>query len=66
MNLLSDLKRTIPTFLVTIVLACVGLLPVAQAVVPAPGAAYPEGDTAKEQAAVAMERLSPNQKFLRI
>jgi hypothetical protein len=50
MQRLIQLKRATPLFLVT--LACFGLSPAAQAVVPAPDGAYPGGNTAEGQAAL--------------
>ena len=43
MNPVIQLKQTSPVFFVTLLLACLGLLRVAQAVVPPPDGGYPGG-----------------------
>ena len=52
MNPVIQLRQTSPVFLVTILLACFGLLHVARAVVPPPDGGYPGGNTAEGQAAL--------------
>src|SRR6266508_6172453 len=52
MNPLIQCKTTILPVLIAGVLACFGLLPKAQAVVPAPDGGYPGGNTAEGQAAL--------------
>lgn len=52
MNPVIQLKQTSPVFFVTLLLACVGLLHVAQAVVPPPDGGYPGGNTAEGQRAL--------------
>jgi hypothetical protein len=52
MNPLIQLKQTTLLFLIALLLACFGLLPRAQAVVPAPDGGYPGGNTAEGQAAL--------------
>jgi hypothetical protein len=52
MHPLIQLKRATPVFLVALALACFGLSPTAQAVVPAPDGGYPGGNTAEGQAAL--------------
>jgi hypothetical protein len=47
-----QLKQTSPVFFVTLLLACFGLLHVAQAVVPPPDGGYPGGNTAEGQRAL--------------
>jgi hypothetical protein len=51
MDPLIQLKQTL-LFLIAVLLACFGLLPRAQAVVPAPDGGYPGGNTAEGQAAL--------------
>ena len=51
MNPLIQLKTT-PPLLITLTLLCIGLLPRAQAVVPAPDGGYPNGNTAEGQNAL--------------
>jgi hypothetical protein len=52
MNSVIRFKQTSPVFLVTMLLACFGLLRVTQAVVPPPGGGYPGGNTAEGQGAL--------------
>lgn len=52
MNPGIQLKQTSPVFFATLLLACFGLLHVAQAVVPPPDGGYPGGNTAEGQAAL--------------
>src|SRR6266540_648741 len=52
MNSLIQCKTTIMPFLIASVLACFGLLPKAEAVVPAPDGGYPGGNTAEGQNAL--------------
>ena len=52
MNPLTQLKQTTPVFVAAFLLACFGLLPEAQAVVPAPDGGYPGGNTAEGQNAL--------------
>jgi Chaperone of endosialidase len=52
MNRLIQCKTTILPLLIAGVLACFGLLPKAEAVVPAPDGGYPGGNTAEGQAAL--------------
>jgi hypothetical protein len=52
MNPVIQLKQTSPVFFVTLLLACLGLLRVAQAVVPPSDGGYPGGNTAESQAAL--------------
>ena len=52
MNPVIQLKQTSPVFFVTLLLACFGLLRVAQAVVPSPDGGYPGGNTAEGQTAL--------------
>jgi Chaperone of endosialidase len=47
MNRIIQLKRTTPVFLIALSLACVALLPKAEAVVPPPDGGYPGGNTAE-------------------
>ena len=47
-----QLKQTNPIFFVTLLLACFGLLQVAEAVVPPPDGGYPGGNTAEGQRAL--------------
>ena len=50
MNLLIQLKKAAPVFLVA--LACFGLLPTTRAVIPPPDGGYPGGNTAEGQNAL--------------
>jgi hypothetical protein len=52
MNPVIQLKQTSPVFFVTLLLACLGLLRVAQAVVLPSDGGYPGGNTAESQAAL--------------
>ena len=52
MNRLVQLKQITSIFLVTLLLACFGILPAAKAVVPPPDGGYPGGNTAEGQAAL--------------
>jgi hypothetical protein len=52
MKALIRLKKTTPVFLIALSLACVALLPKAQAVVPPPDGAYPGFNTAEGQNAL--------------
>jgi hypothetical protein len=52
MHPLIQTKRTIPVFLLALLLACFGLSHTAQAVVPAPDGGYPGGNTAEGQKAL--------------
>src|SRR2546423_11932088 len=52
MNPLIQCKTTILPLLIAGVLACFGLLPKAEAVVPAPDGGYPGGNTAEGHAAL--------------
>jgi Chaperone of endosialidase len=52
MNSLIQCNRTILPLLIASVLACIGLLPKAQAVVPPPDGGYPGGNTAEGQEAL--------------
>ena len=52
MNPVIQHEQTSPVFFVTLLLACVGLLHVAQAVVPPPDGGYPGGNTAEGQGAL--------------
>ncbi len=52
MNPLIQLKQTTPLFLIALLLACFGLMPLAQAVVPPPDGGYPGGNTAEGQNAL--------------
>jgi trimeric autotransporter adhesin len=52
MHPLIQLKQKTSLFLIALLLACFGLLPRAQAVVPAPDGGYPGGNTAEGQAAL--------------
>jgi trimeric autotransporter adhesin len=47
-----DMKTSIPSVLITFSLVCFGLLPKAQAVVPAPDGGYPGSNTAEGQSAL--------------
>ena len=47
MNPNVQLKQTIPVFLASFLLACIGLLPQMQAVVPPPDGGYPDFTTAE-------------------
>jgi Chaperone of endosialidase len=52
MNPLIQLKKSTALLLIVLLLACIGLLPRAQAVVPAPDGGYPGGNTAEGQNAL--------------
>ncbi len=52
MNALIRLKKTTPVFVIALSLACVALLPKAQAVVPPPDGGYSGGNTAEGQKAL--------------
>src|SRR4029453_3721161 len=52
MHPLIQLKQKTSLFLIALLLACFGLLPRAQAVVPAPDGGFPGGNTAEGQAAL--------------
>jgi hypothetical protein len=52
MNSLIQFKNNIVSLLLGLVFACLGLLPTAQAVVPAPDGGYPGGNTAEGQNAL--------------
>jgi Chaperone of endosialidase len=52
MNSPIQLNAIIPSLLITLALSCLGLLPKAQAVVPAPDGGYPGGNTAEGQNAL--------------
>lgn len=52
MNAVIHFKQTPSVFFVILLLACFGLLHVAEAVVPAPDGGYPGGNTAEGQAAL--------------
>ena len=52
MNPFIQLKKTTPLFLVALGVACFGLSPSMQAVIPAPDGGYPGGNTAEGQAAL--------------
>ena len=52
MKPLIQLKEITAAFVVTLLLACFALSPLAQAVVPAPDGGYPGGNTAEGQAAL--------------
>jgi trimeric autotransporter adhesin len=52
MNPLIEFKTATPLFLIVLLLACIALLPAAQAVVPAPDGGYPGFNTAEGQNAL--------------
>src|SRR5262245_42617703 len=52
MNSSIHFKQRSPVFVVTLLLACLGILPVGQAVVPPPDGGYPGGNTAEGQRAL--------------
>src|SRR5215469_10767611 len=52
MNPLIQLKKATPTFVIAVLIVCLGLLPKTQAVSPPPDGGYPGGNTAEGQAAL--------------
>ena len=52
MNPLIQIKEATSLFVIAVLLACVGLVPLARAVVPPPDGGYPGGNTAEGQNAL--------------